>query len=66
MPFTIDMTTIRVVVAMTTPSSVRKERSLWLPSASMQPEGLARRHPYGDGLVFPGHSLPPASAEIIA
>src|ERR1035438_830794 len=34
MPLTTDMTTISVVVAMTTPSNVRKERSLWLRSAS--------------------------------
>src|ERR1035441_1832345 len=34
MPLTTDMTTISVVVAMTTPSKVRKERSLWLRSAS--------------------------------
>ena len=32
------MTTISVVVAMTTPSRVRKERSLWLPNASMATE----------------------------
>src|ERR1035438_10136268 len=34
MPLTTDMTTISVVVAMTTPSNVRKDRSLWLRSAS--------------------------------
>ena len=34
MPLTIDMTTIRVVVAITTPSKVRKLRSLWLRNAS--------------------------------
>src|ERR1039458_4166835 len=34
MPLTIDMTTIRVVVAMTTPSNVRKLRSLWPRNAS--------------------------------
>src|ERR1035441_10151424 len=34
MPLTTDMTTINVVVAMTTPSNVRKDRSLWLRSAS--------------------------------
>src|ERR1039457_1820993 len=34
MPLTTDMTTISVVVAITTPSKVRKERSLWLRNAS--------------------------------
>ena len=34
MPLTIDMTTISVVVAITTPSRVRNERSLWLRNAS--------------------------------
>src|SRR5208337_2146146 len=33
MPFTTDITTISVVVAMTTPSRVRKDRSLWLRSS---------------------------------
>src|SRR5438445_5919377 len=34
MPLTMDMTTMRVVVEITTPSKVRKERSLWERSAS--------------------------------
>ncbi len=34
MPFTTDITTINVVVAMTTPSSVRNDRSLWVRSSS--------------------------------
>ena len=42
MPFTMAMTTISVVVAMTNPSSVRKERSLWLCSASMATEKACR------------------------
>src|SRR5882724_4029868 len=42
MPLTIDMTTMSVVVAMTTPSSVRNDRSLWLRSASMATQKASR------------------------
>src|ERR1700748_1981501 len=42
MPLTIDMTTIRVVVAMTTPNKVRKERSLWLRNASIAIQKASR------------------------
>ena len=42
MPLTIDMTTISVVVAITTPSSVRKLRSLWLRNASRAIQNASR------------------------
>src|SRR5579862_4016054 len=42
MPFTIDITTIRVVVAITTPSRVRNERSLWVRSASNATQKASR------------------------
>src|ERR1022692_4456063 len=42
MPLTTDITTMSVVVAMTTPKSVRKERNLWLRSASMAIQKASR------------------------
>src|SRR5271157_5827828 len=42
MPLTTDMTTIRVLVAITTPRSVRKERNLWLRSAAMATQKASR------------------------
>src|SRR6516164_4106217 len=42
MPFTTDITTIKVVVAITTPRSVRKERSLWARRASSASQKASR------------------------
>src|SRR5208282_145914 len=42
MPFTTDITTISVVVAMTTPSRVRNDRSLWVRSSSSASQNASR------------------------